>query len=73
MTFEDFKQDIFENIQALPLTWRRGQKVFNYIDKKYGIAREVQFKHGVDCFYRDEYIDDFIKKAYDVFKSLYVN
>ena len=34
MTFEDFKQDIFENIQALPTTWRKGQKVFNYIDKK---------------------------------------
>ena len=34
MTFEDFKQDIFENIQVLPPTWRKGQKVFNYIEHK---------------------------------------
>ena len=73
MTYEEFREDVLNGSKSFQNNWRKGQKVFNYIDKKYGIAREVQFKHGIDCFYRDEYIDSFIKKAYDVFKSLYVN
>lgn len=65
MTFEEFKEDVFKNIKNLPENWRKGQKVFNYIERKYGVARTVQFNCGVDCFYNDNLIDEFVKKAYE--------
>lgn len=46
-----------------PKQWRRGQYVFNYIDNIFNVARDIQFKDGIDCFYNDEYIDDFIEAA----------
>lgn len=64
MTLQEFKNDIFSGIKELPENWRKGQKVFNYIDKKYGVARTVQFDYGVDCFYNDNLIDKFIEKSY---------
>lgn len=64
MTFEEFREDILKNIKTLPENWRKGQKVFNYIERKYGVARTVQFDHGVDCFYNDDIIDKFIKESY---------
>ena len=49
----------------MPPQWRKGQKVFNYINYKYpNIAEDVQFKHHVDCFYRDDLIDEFMETAY---------
>ena len=64
MTYEEFRGDIFKNIKDLPDNWRKGQKVFNYIEYKYKIARKVQFDYGVDCFYRDDLIDKFIETSY---------
>ena len=64
MTFEEFKNDIYSGIKELPENWRKGQKVFNYIDKKYGVARTVQFDRGIDCFYNDDMIDKFIEESY---------
>lgn len=64
MTYEEFRLDIFKNIKNLPDNWRKGQKVFNYIDSKYHVARKVQFDYGIDCFYRDNLIDEFIRGAY---------
>lgn len=64
MTYEEFRGDVFKNIKDLPNNWRKGQKVFNYIDDKYNVARKVQFQHHVDCFYNDNLIEDFIKIAY---------
>ena len=66
MTYEDFKADVFKNIKNLPDNWRKGQKVFNYIESKYKIARIVQFDCGIDCFYRDDLIDKFLEKAYEL-------
>lgn len=66
MTYEEFKADIFKNIKNLPDNWRKGQKVFNYIESKYKIARIVQFDCGIDCFYRDDLIDKFLEKAYEL-------
>lgn len=66
MTYEEFRGDIFKNIKNLPDNWRKGQKVFNYIEKKYHIARTVQFDCGIDCFYRDDLIDKFLEKAYEL-------
>lgn len=68
MTFEEFKEDILKNIKTLPENWRKGQKVFNYIDKKYGVARTVQFDYGIDCFYSDNLVNEFINKAYECIK-----
>lgn len=66
MTYEEFKGDVFKNIKNLPDNWRKGQKVFNYIESKYKIARIVQFDCGIDCFYRDDLIDKFLEKAYEL-------
>ena len=35
--------------------------VFNYIDQIYGVARDVQFKDNIDCFYNDDKIDEFLE------------
>lgn len=66
MTYEEFRGDVFKNIKDLPDNWRKGQKVFNYIESKYKIARIVQFDCGIDCFYRDDLIDKFLEKAYEL-------
>ena len=64
MTLQDFKNDIYSGIKELPENWRKGQKIFNYIDRKYGVSRIVQFDHGVDCFYNNDMIDKFIEESY---------
>lgn len=45
-----------------PKQWREGQFVFNIASKILGdgIVRQVQFEDGIDCFYDDTKIDDFI-------------
>lgn len=64
MTYEEFRKDVFNGIKSLNNNWRKGQKVFNYIDSKYHVAREVQFDYNIDCFYRDDLIDEFIEASY---------
>ena len=61
MTVEELKQEI--NNYEFPSLWRKGQSVFNYIDSVYGVARKVQFEDGIDCFYNDDFIDDFINAS----------
>lgn len=63
MELSEFKIEIEKGIQNYPSNWRYGQKVFNYIDVNYNIARTVQYKDNIDCFYNDKNADDFIKKA----------
>lgn len=65
MTFEEFKKDIKDGINELPNNWRYGQKVFNYIDAQYGVARTVQFIDGIDCFYNDDIVDAFVIRSYE--------
>ena len=64
MTYEKFREDVLNGIKAFQNNWRKGQKVFNYIDSKYRVARKVQFDYGIDCFYRDDLIDKFIETSY---------
>ena len=64
MTYEEFREDVLNGIKTFQNDWREGQKVFNYIDFKYHVARKVQFDYGIDCFYRDDLIDKFIETAY---------
>ena len=65
MTFEEFRDDVLTAVSNKPKEWRDGQTVFNYIDSKYGVARYVQFNTGVDCFYLDNAIDEFIKECFN--------
>lgn len=69
ISFVKFKFDINEGIKSLPKHWRKGQKVFNYIDQVYGVARTVQFEKHIDCFHDDRQIEAFIKESYEVFKN----
>ena len=65
MKLEDFKNEVLNYAENnKPKQWRKGQAVFNYIDKNYGVARAVQFMDNVDCFYNDKFIDEFIDKAF---------
>ena len=61
MLVSKLKEEVMTALKDKPKEWRDGQFVFNYIDRHYGVARTVQFKDGVDCFFGDEYIDSFIE------------
>lgn len=71
LSYEEFYQDIMKKMKTeKPKEWRDGQFVFNYIEKTYGdIARKVQFENRVDCFYRDEDMNEFINCAYLLYNS----
>ena len=58
MTAQELKKVVYSNPK--PKAWREGQFVFNTIDRIYGVAREAQFEYHVDCFFRDDKIDDFL-------------
>ena len=64
ITVEELKKEISKI--EFPKNWRKGQSVFNYIDAVYGVARNIQFKYGIDCFYKDDNIDDFLNKAVEI-------
>ena len=61
MKYEDFITMLWGFVNTSPKEWRKGQAVFNVIDEKFGVARLVQFEDGVDCFYDDSKIDEFIE------------
>ena len=63
MTLEEFKNSIY-SIEK-PSHWREGQFVFNTIDSLYGVARIVQFNDGIDCFYDNSKINQFIIACYN--------
>lgn len=69
MSYEEFITNLWKNVETCPKSWRKGQCVFNVIDKLYGVARDVQFKDCIDCFYLDKYIDDFIEAAWKRIKQ----
>ena len=69
MTLEVFRNEVLTAMDSKPKNWRDGQFVFNYIDEKYGVARSVQFIDGVDCFYDDSKIEDFISRSYEYIKN----
>ena len=71
MTFEVFRNEVLTAMDSKPKNWRDGQFVFNYIDEKYGVARSVQFIDGVDCFYVDSKIEEFITRSYEYIKNAY--
>lgn len=68
MDSKELNKEVMEAINTKPKYWRDGQFVFNYIDEKYGIARDIQFKYNIDCFYDDEKINEFIRTAAGLIK-----
>lgn len=71
MTAENLKQEVYTWMKEnKPPQWREGQYVFNYIDEVFGVAREAQFKYGVDCFYNDDKIDEFIETCANIITKL---
>lgn len=61
MKYEDFIAMLWSWVGNCPKEWRRGQAVFNVIEERFGVARDVQFEDGVDCFYDDSKINEFIE------------
>lgn len=59
MTASELRREVYSNPK--PKAWREGQFVFNRVDAIYGVAREAQFVHRVDCFFRDDKIDEFLE------------
>lgn len=64
MCFEEFVANVMSLVKECPKDWRKGQSVFNIVDSKYGVARDVQFVDGIDCFYNDEQIESFLQATY---------
>lgn len=67
-TLEDFRNEVLNFAEnEAPKSWRKGQAVFNYIDRNYKVARQIQFNHNpIDCFYNDDLVDEFIERAYEL-------
>ena len=64
ITFEEFREFVLEGIKDRPSFIRRGQAVFNFVDMHCKVARRVQYEDGVDCFYKDDMIEEFLLCAY---------
>jgi hypothetical protein len=61
ITFQELKSEVIEKSKYRHSYLRLGQFVFNYIHGFYGVAVSVKDKDGIDCYYRDDLIDDFLK------------
>jgi hypothetical protein len=61
-----FRKSVYEAVKERPEYIRLGQAVFNYIDAEYGVARILQFRYGLDCYYYDDITPYFIEKAYEL-------
>jgi hypothetical protein len=70
ITYEEFREECLTVAENRSQYLRKGQAIFNYVDEKYGVAREAQFVHKIDCFYLDEKIEEFIRCAYIILKDL---
>jgi len=67
MTYEEFRNTVFKELENCPKSWRKGQAVFNVLDilpEYKNVARRVQFEDGIDCFYNDNAIDSFLLYAW---------
>lgn len=52
-----------EALKNKPSSYRDGQQIFNYIQSIYQIGYLIKEKYGVDCFYVDSKIDEFLEKT----------
>ena len=68
ITVEELRKEIYSHEK--PKGWREGQFVFNMVGELYGVARIVQFDYGVDCFYNDDKIEEFLIRSVEVINSV---
>ena len=61
MLYNELKDEVYSAMAGSYL--REGQFIFNYIEDKYKVARQVQYQDGVDCFYDDSKIPAFLKAS----------
>lgn len=61
ITLKQLTEELNKALETKPKYFRKGQFVFNYIERTYGVASEVQFKDKIDCFYDDSMIDIFVE------------
>ena len=73
ITKEQLRAEVNQFLIEKPREWRKGQAVFNFIDAKYNVARDVQLLHGIDCFYSDDRIDDFLEKSLELINEQNIN
>lgn len=56
---------------------RKGQAVFNYVDMHPELfknaARISQFNYGIDCFYNDNMIDQFIDQVLEIVNNDFID
>ena len=76
MTYEEFLKDVDDGVTKMLKKYpslRYGQAVFNYVDLNYeDTARLVQFEEGIDCFYNDNKVKEFLDACWEiVHKMLY--
>lgn len=69
-SYQEYKNECLAVAENRSHYLRKGQAIFNYVDEKYGVAREAQFVHKIDCFYLDEKIEEFIKCTYSILQDL---
>ena len=64
MDYKFFTNMVWTEVAKCPKQWRKGQKVFNVIESLFEVSKFVQFVDGIDCFYDDDKIQDFIDAAW---------
>lgn len=70
ITYEEFRNECLAVAENRSKYLRKGQAIFNYVDERYGVAREAQYAYKIDCYYLDEKIEEFIKCTYTILKDL---
>jgi hypothetical protein len=67
-SFDDFRQKILNLSEYRPKYLRKGQYIYSYCAGKYTEYVKHLYNNvgdDVDCFYKDENIDKFLKFIYD--------
>lgn len=74
------KEDILKEAELLRKEHpclRKGQAVFNYVDMHPELfknaARISQFNYGIDCFYNDDIIDQFIDQVLEILNNDFID
>lgn len=74
------KEDILKEAELLRKEYpclRKGQAVFNYVDMHPELfknaARISQFNYGIDCFYNDDMIDQFINQVLEILNNDFID
>lgn len=71
LTKNEFISSVMSEVAHKPKEWRNGQAVYNYTAALFGdVARIVHTEYDIDCFYRDNDIDIFLDKCYEVYQGL---